>query len=90
MNVKTRESSQREQHAQRRARGVFRQIGGIERHRRHLQFGQRLQEVAAGLGEKNEQAERQQDRQHIPARADALGFLDGDWDGAAHAPRSSG
>jgi len=81
---------QGQEHAQRRARGVFRQIGRIERHRRHLQFGQRLEKMAAGLGEKHHQAERQQHRQHIPARADAPGFLDGDWNGAAHAPRSSG
>jgi hypothetical protein len=55
-----------DEHAQRRARGIFGQIGRIERRRRALQVGQRLEQMAACFAEEHQEPEDQQDRENIP------------------------
>ena len=56
----------RDQHAQRGARRVFRKMHRVERWRAALQIDQRLKQIAAGLAEKNQEADDQQDREHVP------------------------
>jgi hypothetical protein len=55
-----------DEHAQRRARGIFRQMARIERRRRALQVGERLEQMAARFAEEDQQPENQQNCQQIP------------------------
>ena len=69
---------QRRQHAQRGARRIFRKIGRIERDRRHLQFGEWRQQVAARFGEEHHDAEHEEHGEQVPAAERQPAFGDGD------------
>ena len=75
----------RDQHAQRRACRVFGQMARIERRRLLLQLGQRLEQMAARLAEKDQEAEHQKEREHVPAAEQPGPAPDRDWDVHAHA-----
>ena len=57
----------RNQHAQRGARGIFREIAWIERGRLPLQFGQWYEKIPACLGEKNQKPEDQENGENVPS-----------------------
>ena len=59
--------SQRRQHAQRGARCIFRQMGGIERYRMGLQHAQRLTHIPARSRQKGQEAQDQQGSEEVPA-----------------------
>ena len=76
--------AQGREHAQRRARGVFGQMRGVERQRLLLQLGERLQQIAAGLAQERQEPEDQEDREQIPSREQARPAADGNWHDHAH------
>src|SRR4029077_9805800 len=74
-----------DQHAQRGARGVFRQIARIERGWLPLQFGQGLEKIPACFAEKNQKAKDQKNGENIPSTEQTGPAANRNWDEYAHA-----
>jgi len=66
----------RDQHAQGRARRIFRQIRRIERGRRALQVDERLKQVTTCFTQKYQEADNQQDSEHVPAAEQTIPAAD--------------
>ena len=60
------------------------QSARIEGNRPLLQFGERLQQVAAGLAEEDQEAQGKDNGERVPARKNAAGLPNGNRNGAAH------
>src|SRR5262249_61619189 len=74
----------RDQHAQRGTRGIFRQIARIERWRLSLQLGQRLEQIPAGLGGKNQKPKDQKKGKNIPSAEKTGPTAKRKWEGNTH------